>query len=54
MHLLLIQYLYFDFEWNELISPYTHIYTSVYQVSNGSDNGLSPIRRQAIIWTLDS
>ena len=28
-----------------------HIYASVNQVSIGSDNGLSPIRRQAIIWT---
>ena len=26
-----------------------HIYASVNQVSLGSDNGLSPIRRQAII-----
>ena len=28
-----------------------HIYASVNQVSIGSDNGLLPIRRQAIIWT---
>ena len=27
------------------------LYASVNQVSIGSDNGLSPIRRQAIIWT---
>ena len=27
----------------------THIYASENQVSIGSDNGLSPIRRQAII-----
>ena len=31
--------------------PYCHIYASVNQVSIGSDNGLSPIRRQAIIET---
>ena len=27
------------------------MYASVNQVSVGSDNGLSPIRRQAIVWT---
>ena len=30
-------------------SPYCRIYASVDQVSIGSDNGLSPIRHQAII-----
>ena len=30
--------------------PQCHIYASVNRVSIGSDNGLSPIRRQAIIW----
>ena len=33
------------------ISPLCHIYASVYRLSTGTDNGLSPIRRQAIIWT---
>ena len=31
-----------------------HIYASVNQISIGSDNGLSPIRSHAIIWTIDS
>ena len=31
--------------------PLSHIYVSVNWVSIGSDNGLSPIRRQAIIKT---
>ena len=35
----------------ELISPLCRIYASVNRVSIGSDNGLSPIRRQAIIYT---
>ena len=35
----------------QLISPSRRIYGSVNQVSISSDNGLSPIRRQAIIWT---
>ena len=30
--------------------PYCRIYATVNHVSIGSDNGLSPIRRQAIIW----
>ena len=34
-----------------LNSPWCHIYASANQGSIGSDNGLSPIRRQAIIWT---
>ena len=29
------------------------MYASVNQVSTGSDNDLSPIRRQAIIWKSD-
>ena len=41
------------FSWNILVSasqvPY--IYASMHCVSIGSDNGLSPVRRQAIIWT---
>ena len=32
-------------------SPPSGPYMSVNQVSFGSNNGLSPIRRQAIIWT---
>ena len=32
-----------------IISPYCRIYVSVNRVSIGSDNGLSPIRRQANI-----
>ena len=35
----------------KLISPSCRIYASVNQVSIGSDNGLSPIRRQAITCT---
>ena len=31
--------------------PLCHIYASVKWVSIGSDNGLSPVRRQAIFWT---
>ena len=31
--------------------PQCCIYVSVNQVSIGSDNGLSPIQRQANIWT---
>ena len=31
--------------------PSCHIYASVNWVNIGSDNGLSPGRRQAIIWT---
>ena len=34
-----------------VISPQCRIYASVYRVSMGSDNSLSPGRRQAIIWT---
>ena len=33
------------------ISPWCRIYVSVNWISIGWDNGLSPIRRQAIIWT---
>ena len=33
----------------KLISPKCRIYASVNRVNIGSDNGLSPIRRQAII-----
>ena len=36
---------------NQLISPKCRIYASVNRVSNVSDNGMSPIRHQAIIWT---
>ena len=36
---------------NQLISPYCRIYASVNRVGNGSGNGLSPVRRQAITWT---
>ena len=37
---------------NELtLLPYCRIYASVNQVNIGSDNGLSPGRPQAIIWT---
>ena len=35
----------------QLISPYCRMYVSVNWVSIGSDNDLSPIRRQAIILT---
>ena len=35
----------------QLISPWCHIYASVNLVSIGSDNGVSPIRRQGIICT---
>ena len=35
----------------KLISPQCRIYASVNRVSIASANGLSPIRRQAIIWT---
>ena len=35
----------------QLISSWCHIYASVKRVSIGSDNGLAPIRRQAIIET---
>ena len=34
-----------------VISPWCPIYASVNWVSFGSVNGLSPLRRQAIIWT---
>ena len=34
-----------------LIFPWCRLYASVNQVSIGSDNGLSPIRRQAFVWT---
>ena len=34
---------------NQSISPLCRIYTSVNRVSIGSDSGLSPIRRQAIM-----
>ena len=34
-----------------LVSLWCRIYASVNWVSNGSDNGLSPVRRQTIIWT---
>ena len=41
-----------DLEWADLlISPQGRIYASVNQVSIGSDNGVSPIWRQAIIRT---
>ena len=33
--------------------PKCRIYASVNRINIGSDNGLSPIRRQAIIWTND-
>ena len=36
---------------NYIISPKCHIYVLVNWVSIGSDNGLLPDRRQAIIWT---
>ena len=29
----------------------THIYASVAYITIDSDNGLSPVRRQAIFWT---
>ena len=32
-------------------TPQCRMYASVNRISIGSDNGLSPIRRQAIIWT---
>ena len=38
-----------DLSWTHL--PKCHIYAQVNWVSIGSDNGLSPGRRQAIIWT---
>ena len=34
-----------------LISPWCRIYASVNRVHIGSDNGLSPVRRQAVTWT---
>ena len=34
-----------------LIEAEWHIYTSVQHANIVSDNGLSPVRRQAIIWT---
>ena len=37
--------------WGPFNSPLFRIYASVNRVSIDSDNGLSPIRRQAIIWT---
>ena len=52
-----------DFVWNEKclkndtiiffqpLDTEWHIYASAAASSNGSDNGLSSIRRQAIIWT---
>ena len=40
--------LYIDIQ---LISPQCRIYASVNRVSIGSDDGLSPIRHQSIIWT---
>ena len=36
---------------DKLIFPYCHTYASVNWFSIGADNGLPPIRRQAIIWT---
>ena len=36
---------------NSIISPYCRIYALVKRVSIASDNGLAPIRRQAIILT---
>ena len=38
-------------QWVNLSPPSICIYAPVIQVCIGSDNGLSPIRRQAIIWT---
>ena len=35
----------------KIISPKCPIYASVNWVTIGSDNGLSPVRRQAITWT---
>ena len=35
----------------QLIEAEWHIYASVNHTITGSDNGLSPDRRQAIIWT---
>ena len=31
--------------------PVTHIYATLHWATNGSDNGLSPVQLQAIIWT---
>ena len=45
------RYLQWFISWQLTHLPKCRIYTSVYGVSIGSDNGLSPIRRQTIIWT---
>ena len=37
----------------QLIEPELHIYASVNKVIISSDNDLSPVWRQAIIWTND-
>ena len=37
--------------YTKFVSPQCRIYASMNQVSIGSDSGLSPFRRQAIIWT---
>ena len=44
-----IRYIGIRFVWNQLISPLWRIYASVNQDSSGSDNGLPPTRRRAII-----
>ena len=39
---------------SQFIEPEWRIYASVEHTNIGSDNGLSPVRRQAIIWTDDA
>ena len=40
-----------QFVWVKLIEAEWRIYASLNRAIIGSDNGLSPVRRQAIIWT---
>ena len=46
-----VQYLWIAATNIIIVNSSPPIYASVNRVSIGSDNGLSPIRRQAIIWT---
>ena len=45
------QWVWFPVSIYQLIEAEWHIYASANQIIIGSDNGLSPGRRQAIIWT---
>ena len=49
MYFLYWKFLYFDENFNEMRSPWSNQQYSII----GSDNGLAPVRRQAIIWTND-